>query len=241
MAIALDTSASSSASSTTSHSFSYTCTGSDLLLWVYIIFFQTSDVLSTITYNGVAMTQVGTQSSAGAGTRLYSYVLANPATGAHNVSCTWSGTDSPQFRVASYTGCKQTGIPDASLTFDDEADANGDTESVTSIADNCWHICGWGNSSCSTWNAGSGSTLRQASSCIGLFDSNGPKTPAGSYSMSVNLTAGTTKWYGVMASFAPVAASGPANVKTINGLAIASVKTKNGLAIASVKTANGLA
>jgi len=35
--------------------------------------------------------------------------------------------------------------------------------------------------------------------------------------------------------------SGPANVKTINGLAIASVKTVNGLGIANVKTINGLA
>ena len=35
--------------------------------------------------------------------------------------------------------------------------------------------------------------------------------------------------------------SGPANVKTWNGLATASVKTINGLAIASVKTKNGLA
>lgn len=34
---------------------------------------------------------------------------------------------------------------------------------------------------------------------------------------------------------------GPANVKTVDGLAIASVKTMNGLAIASVKTVNGLA
>lgn len=36
-------------------------------------------------------------------------------------------------------------------------------------------------------------------------------------------------------------AAGPANVKTMKGLAIASVKTKKGLAIASVKTAKGLA
>jgi hypothetical protein len=36
------------------------------------------------------------------------------------------------------------------------------------------------------------------------------------------------------------AASGPANLKTVNGLAKASVKTVNGLAIASVKTVNGL-
>jgi hypothetical protein len=35
-------------------------------------------------------------------------------------------------------------------------------------------------------------------------------------------------------------ASGPANIKTVNGLAIASVKTINGLAIGSVKTYNGL-
>lgn len=36
------------------------------------------------------------------------------------------------------------------------------------------------------------------------------------------------------------AAAGPANLKTVNGLAKASVKTINGLAIASVKTFNGL-
>lgn len=36
------------------------------------------------------------------------------------------------------------------------------------------------------------------------------------------------------------APEGPANVKTINGLAKASVKTYNGLAIASIKTFNGL-
>ncbi len=35
-------------------------------------------------------------------------------------------------------------------------------------------------------------------------------------------------------------ASGPANVKTVNGLAKASIKTINGLAIASIKTLNGL-
>ncbi|MEQ1646118.1 MAG: hypothetical protein ABL959_21885 [Pyrinomonadaceae bacterium] len=36
-------------------------------------------------------------------------------------------------------------------------------------------------------------------------------------------------------------ASGPANLKTVNGLAKASVKTIDGVAIASVKTVNGLA
>jgi hypothetical protein len=34
--------------------------------------------------------------------------------------------------------------------------------------------------------------------------------------------------------------SGPTNVKTVNGLAIASVKTKDGLAIASIKSINGV-
>lgn len=45
----------------------------------------------------------------------------------------------------------------------------------------------------------------------------------------------------IFADMFVVSASGPANVKTINGLALASVKTVNGLAIASVKTVNGLA
>lgn len=50
-------------------------------------------------------------------------------------------------------------------------------------------------------------------------------------------TTGTARW-GMVTTFA---APGPANVKTINGLAIASVKTVDDLAIASVKTVNGLA
>lgn len=52
----------------------------------------------------------------------------------------------------------------------------------------------------------------------------------------------TTLATGVGEAFYPFnSASGPANLKTINGLAKASVKTWNGLAIASVKTFNGLA
>jgi hypothetical protein len=52
-------------------------------------------------------------------------------------------------------------------------------------------------------------------------------------------TAGTTSDPKLVVTYT-AAASGPANLKTINGLAKASVKTINGLAIASVKNWNGL-
>jgi hypothetical protein len=51
-------------------------------------------------------------------------------------------------------------------------------------------------------------------------------------------TTGTT--YDPYLSVTYAAASGPTNVKTVNGLAIASVKTKDGLAIASIKSINGV-
>jgi hypothetical protein len=50
-----------------------------------------------------------------------------------------------------------------------------------------------------------------------------------------------TELYNSGNGFAYPFASGPANLKTRNGLATASIKTINGLAIASVKTYNGVA
>lgn len=57
-----------------------------------------------------------------------------------------------------------------------------------------------------------------------------------------NASAGTMSLdYVKIKVYYTAAASGPAGVKTVNGVAIASVKTVNGVAIASVKTLNGVA
>lgn len=70
-----------------------------------------------------------------------------------------------------------------------------------------------------------------------LQTSAGTETP-GSFNESVTSSNDERVWQTVALR---LAVSAPANVKTINGLAIASVKTVNGLEIASVKTVNGLA
>jgi hypothetical protein len=57
----------------------------------------------------------------------------------------------------------------------------------------------------------------------------------------VNDVGGTNNFLILLRTFkAATGSSGPANVKTVQGLAIASVKTAQGLAIASVKTVQGL-
>ena len=56
---------------------------------------------------------------------------------------------------------------------------------------------------------------------------------------TINYSASPLSYGAITVAIAP-AASGPANVKTVDGLAIASVKTVDDLAIASVKTINGL-
>ena len=83
MAIAFDASSSGIASAT-SVTFSQTCTGSDLVLVVNA--YVKGDNISSVTYNGVAMTQVAAETSGNP--RVYTYVLIGPATGTHNVVVT---------------------------------------------------------------------------------------------------------------------------------------------------------
>lgn len=59
--------------------------------------------------------------------------------------------------------------------------------------------------------------------------------------VDITLSRIDTLKHAIIIALNPAAASGPANLKTANGLAKASVKTRNGLAIASIKTWDGLA
>jgi hypothetical protein len=68
---------------------------------------------------------------------------------------------------------------------------------------------------------------------------NSAPTDNNNVNIYMNNYAGTTRDPKLVVEHAE-AASGPANLKTLNGLAKASIKTINGLAIASVKTVNGL-
>jgi hypothetical protein len=208
MAIAYDTvSDSGPISSATSATWSHTCTGSNLLLFA-AFFAATTDIVSGVTYNAVAMT-FSQKVKVPSERYLYLYYITNPATGAHNIIASGDGSTNTFWRCfgLSYTGVAQDRPLDNSTT-NTTAGATSLTTSVTTRGDNCWaFLVGKGASNDVT--AGTGSTQRATSSGNGIavFDSNGVITPAGSTSMAISVSPSQAIG-AIMASFAPVA---PAN------------------------------
>lgn len=241
MAISYDSSAQLETTSS-SPSFNHTCSGSDRILFVYLIMKSTSVGVNSATYNSSNMTLITSMQLGSTNTKMFLYYIIAPSTGTNAISFSLTSSVKLKILSASYTGAKQTSQPDAYGTVNNATTINSETASITTIANNCWTIMAGGTEIDGGWDltAGTGSHLITATSySAALFDSNAPITPAGSKSMTTD--AGGAGQIGlIISSFSPVPASGPVNVKTINGLVIASVKTYNGLVIASVKSINGL-
>lgn len=239
MAIAFDAATSISVGASP-RTLSHTCSsGSDRLLIVATLVANTSQTVTGVTYNGVAMT--GSISVAPDSGPNYYYIklwyLYAPATGANNIVATTS-SGNVGIQALSYTGVSQSGFPDASATVaaGTSSPING---TVTVVATNSWMAL-FGSDGAANPTAGTSTTQRGSGTPggSGFFDSNGPLA-AGSRTLQMTWTGGSTGNAAVV-SFAPAGGSGPANLKTWNGLAKASIKTMDGLAIASVKTWNGL-
>lgn len=246
MAIAFDNGVHVNAATGSSLTYSFTCTGSNLILIVGVSDGDSnSDTITGVTYNGVAMTRfpngyVGDSTNSNSA---YGYYLLNPATGAHDVVISCSASHSLRSAAASYTGVNQSltysggGATDASIAQLDTATTDV-AVSLASISDNSWHVIySQGGDALS---AGLNTTARGSGtgSAHQIGDSNSAKTPAGS--VTLHWTQATSqRAVSVMATISPVVIT--SSIKTINGLAIASVKTVNGLAVASMKTFNGLA
>lgn len=214
MAIAYDSSANAGNTSTASLVYSHTCTGSDLVLVVFVKVFNTSDLVTGVTYNGVSMTKI--LSGQDADNRWsYTYTLAGPATGTNNVTVSLSSATFVGSTSQSYTGCSQTGIPDASASLNTSSTTV--TTTLTTIADNCWLVGSYNGGR--VYTAGSGTTVRQSNTSadfLNSFDSNGAKTPAGSYSLAgTQSSAANSRNY--IISLAPVATA-TSHIKSWNGI-----------------------
>ena len=207
MAIAFDTTSQKTASGWTSGSpvtWSHTCSGSNRLLVVcFAVGDSGSDIVSGVTYNGVAMTRVRFATYA-TGTRAnYMYYLVAPATGANNITVTHSGSSFCHGNAVSYTGASQTGQPDSS----NNGSANTATSlgvATTVVAANSWVVGIFTNSSANT-NSHTNITARSDNPTIGIDigDSNGA-VAAGSYTMTEG-GSGTGNWGAIVASFSPAA------------------------------------
>ncbi len=194
---------------TSSLTFSHTCgSGSDRLLVVVVWgdLSSNADQISGVTYNGVAMTRVD-EINVTDGRWNYLYYLLNPSSGANNVVISSGGTHYIGGLAGDYTGVAQSGQPDATDTDSSQAGSSA-TASVTTTADNCWLICaGYMNSAL---QAGTGATSRVEAAAFdngGLFDSNGPITPAGAASLEVESVNPGTAGSIVGAAFAPAGAA----------------------------------
>jgi len=197
MAIAFDSSSfGNTGANNTSVTWSHTCSGANRILFVGVSCPSTRTI-SSVTYNGVGMTNINR--SSGSQTVALYYLIA-PATGANNVVVTVDSSTFIYCDATSYTGVKQSSQPDANNTS--STTSTTVTTSVTTIADNCWSVLIARGESDGVTSAGTGSTSRVSSSgYVQMYDSNGNITPAGSYSMSTTQSSQVVTQ--AMASFSP--------------------------------------
>jgi hypothetical protein len=205
MAIAFDAASVGTSTTSTTQTWSHTCTGDNRILFV-AGGIPTNDTITGVTYAGVAMTKIsGLQN----GRWNYLWYLIAPATGANNIVVTTSASDILRSVAASYTGVKQSGVPDATAEGNYSTGANADaTQSVTTVADNCWIVA---MGSGVQIGAGASTTQRAevAEDGTGIFDTNLALTPAGSHDIKVKNTDSVTRTLSIIAaSFAPFVEGG---------------------------------
>lgn len=205
MPIAFDATASSFTASGTTLTYTHVCTGSNLILFVVASTHSTSPVTAVtgITYNSVAMTSLSNFADGNA--RFNVYYLLNPATGSNDVVITTDTTDNIMGESISYTGAKQSGVPDVSGN-QGPTTGTGYGQNLITSADNCWVTMFGGAYSAATLTPFDGNTtirFQPEANLTGTFilDSNGPKTPAGTISLDV--TSSSQKFLSYMLSFAP--------------------------------------
>jgi hypothetical protein len=162
-----------------------------------------SDAITSMTWNGVALTKVQVQAPTGSNDRyIYIFMLVNPDSGSHDLVINNSTSAYFFGSLAVYNGAAQTGQPDNSGKSTSAA-ATTFNETLTINTADSWLI-GWAHH----WNgnlaAGTDTTLRTAAAVTGLGDSNAGLATG---SRSIQFTGTSETWMGVFLSLAPFTGS----------------------------------
>lgn len=206
MAIARDTFTGEATNTSFPATRSHTCTGSDLVLLVAGI--SDANLPTGITYNGVAMTRlVDFLDASSQNTSIWG--LLNPATGANTIEVSGSMAYFSWFSC-SYTGVKQTGLPD-NTSEGAVSGSTSHTQNITTVANNCaLFMLSYGNAGGIA--AGTGSTLIAKNTTFNdanIAESNPLDTgTAGAKSMTMTWSSNTSNGGAVMVSLAPAVAAG---------------------------------
>lgn len=221
MAIAFDASSQGqNGGASATLTFSHTCSGSNRILFVNTGCHTSVATITGVTYNGVAMTSVIAPITSPDNFYMRLWYLLAPATGANNIVVTASATDGIAAQAASYTGAAQTTLDATASTTQNSTGSF--TQSLTTVADNCWIV--WGNYRGSSMTAGANTVVRQQDGVQygnAICDTNSAQTPAGSKSM--NCTAASGNWYGIIASFAPVSSISYSLVMSVGTLTLTGI------------------
>jgi hypothetical protein len=205
MAITFD-SATNSSGVTTGGSVAHTCTGSKGILFVGVVGNTLTNSISGLTYAGVAMTLADTGVHyVGGGQYVTLWYLVNPASGNNNVILT-AASGIYDLDIVSYAGAAQTGQPDNHTNSTTGVSSTTFGTTLTTNADNCWAVLIVTTDHGTVITTASATLRTNSSSNVGIYDNNGPVTPAGSLTMTAQTgTAGG--WGTVMASFSPFVAA----------------------------------
>lgn len=184
----------------------------NVLVCVSVVDRNGSGNLSSVTYNSVAMTQVGSEIAI-AGPRYGTAWCRLLATGVNaNVVVVRGGTTSDLMGAAgSWSGVAQTGFPDASDLDNDPGAGTSFTGTVTTVADNAWGAVMFVGQGL-TPTAGAGTAVFEDEFDVTLFDNNGTTwSPPQPFEMTATFS---SQEYGFqMVSFAPAVAGTPATVE----------------------------
>lgn len=204
MAIAYSSSASSQNSGSTSLTYALNNASGNFLLVGVADNTATSTNVTGVTYGGVAMTLITSiLKSASNPFYIHLYYLARPLLGSNNVVVSRTSGSGDLYSIASsYSGVFYNVIDAYNTTTRDGAGSTF-TETITSILDNCWAASivfnDYGGLSANT-----GSERQVLSGAVGFYDTNTPKTPAGSISLVQNNTSNAAnKSRAITATFAP--------------------------------------
>ena len=234
MAIAYDAgSEEEGAPGTSPLTWSHTCTGTNRLLLVGITHFN-GDVVTGVTYNGVAMTQLDKTSDFG-GAIAYTYGLLNPATGSNNIAVSFSGGDAfLRCTAGSYTGVSQIGLPDAVAHAQNTTAAQTSIgTTVTTIADNTW-VGSFSLATGGTFSSITNGTIRTtAASGLAVWgDTNSDVTPAGGKTLTANFASSSQQCI-LLVSFAPVTGSASASASASRSVSASASRSVSASASAS--------
>jgi hypothetical protein len=120
------------------YSWSHTCTGTDKYLVVGVAMLSIVQSVTGITYNSIPLVFLGARGSITGSARVELWGIANPTSGANNISVTLSGSIASTGQASSYTQVQQISSTEAfnsnQATNVGAADATVDVTTVTNGA-----------------------------------------------------------------------------------------------------------